>query len=801
LSKEKIQTVCFWLLDINYEMLGDTPEIRLWGISDKNERIVVLDRSFRPYFYAILDKNSKVEEVKERILKNELVRRHIIAIEFLQKKFFGQPVKVLKITCREPPAIPKIRDEVKLIKGIEDVLEADIRFYMRYMIDNEIFPCSWHEVNARELSNDKGWQVDKVFLALSPPKLKIDKKKLPSLSVYAFDIECYNVHGEPLAERDPIIIISRVYNGSDKVILTARDKNDKELLNNFVKDIKRLDPDIIVGYNSNRFDWPYVIERSKRVRVKLEVSRSNSTPAQSVYGHFSIVGRANVDLYDFAEEIYEVKVKTLENVADYLGVFSKDERTKIEKSRIYQYWDEKEKREILLKYSLEDAESTYGIAEKILPFAIQLASIVGLPLDQIGSASVGYRVEWYLMRQAFKYGELIPNRIEKAYETYKGAIVLEPKPGIHENIAVLDFSSMYPNIMIKMNISPDTYVPPGTEVERSEVNVAPEVGHRFRKEPPGLYKKVLERLLDARSQIRREMKNLKPNSLQYKLLNERQRALKIIANATYGYCGWTGARWYKREVAEATTAWGRKLIRETIALARKLGLEVIYGDTDSLFIHYEKNKIEQFIQLVEKELGFDIKIDKIYKRVFFTEAKKRYCGLMEDGRIDVVGLEAVRGDWSELAKEVQEKVIEIVLKNAEPNNAVKYVRKVINELKNQKIPLEKLIIWKTLSKKIEEYEVDIAHVRVAKMLMKLGYKVSKGEKIGYIICKGGGEKLSEKVKPYILVKNYNEVDTNYYINKQIIPAAMRVLKYFGITEQQLIKGEKQTSILEFFGGS
>jgi len=164
----------------------------------------------------------------------------------------------------------------------------------------------------------------------------------------------------------------------------------------------------------------------------------------------------------------------------------------------------------------------------------------------------------------------------------------------------------------------------------------------------------------------------------------------------------------------------------------------------------------------------------------------------------VVGVEAVMGVWSELAKEIQEKVIDIILREGKPVKAVKYIREIINKLRNGEIPLEKLVIWKTLSKKIEEYEVDIAHVRVAKMLMRAGYKISKGEKIGYIICKEG-EKLAEKAKPYIFVKDYSDVDVDYYIQKQILPVALRVLKYFGVTEQQILKGEKQASILEFFG--
>jgi len=785
----------FWILDVNYGLVGSIPEIRLWGIAEDGSRIVVLDRSFRPYFYLLVEEGRE-EDVK-RTVEKHASRFRILKVEVVDKRYFGRPVKALKVTCQIPKDVPRIREELARLPGVKEVLEADIRFYMRYMIDNDIYPSAWHEVEAEEIEKPAGWDVEKVYLAKRPPKF-VTSDAPPPLLVYAFDIECYNKLGEPIAERDPVIIIASATNKGDKAIFAAEDKNDRTIIQRFVEDLRRKNPDIVVGYNSNRFDWPYLITRARKNKVRLDVSRSGGAPAQSVYGHYSITGRANIDLYDFAEDIYEVKVKTLENVADYLGVKSKNERVIIEGAYIYKYWDDPKLRPKLIEYAEDDVESTLGLAEKFIPFAIQLSSIVGLPLDQVGAASVGYRVEWHLMRQAFKFNELVPNRIERPYEKYKGAIVLKPKPGVHKNIAVLDFSSMYPNIMISKNISPDTYVPPYEDVPLDEVYVAPEVGHRFRKAPAGFYRRVLERLLEARKRIREKLRELSPESPEYVVLNERQKALKVIANATYGYCGWVGARWYKREVAEATTAWGRKFISETIRQARKIGLDVIYGDTDSVFVRYDKAKVEDLIKWVERELGLEIKIDKIYKKVFFTEAKKRYCGLLPDGRIDVVGLEAVRGDWSDLAKDVQEKVIEIILKEESPQRAVEYVNKVIEDLRKGNIPLHKLIIWKTVTKRIEDYEVEAPHVAAAKILIQMGYQISKGEKIGYIVCKGG-ERISERAKPYILVNNYDEVDVEYYINNQIVPAALRILGYFGVKETQLVGKTPQKSLLEFFG--
>ncbi len=787
----------FFILDVNYQVVGREPHILLWGITDDGKRVVVREIRFRPYFYILPRENADLKALIEKIRRLQTARSPIISLEVIERKFYGRPRKVIKLTTVIPDQVPKYREEIKKLPEVEDCLEADIRFYMRYIIDHGLQPCNWHEAEVEEVRKTPGFRVDKEYRLVGRIK-PIEMIQRPKLKILAFDIEVYNPLGNPIASKDPVIIISTVNSDGEKRQFVARDKDDRPVLRSFVNYISEYDPDIIVGYNNNRFDWPYLVDRGKYIGVKIAVARNGGEPAPSVHGHISIVGRANVDLYDFAEEIPEVKVKTLENVADYLGVMPKDKRVIIHWTEMPRCWDDPKKRPIFLKYAMQDAESTYGLSEKFLPFAMQLSSLTGLTLDQVGAASVGYRVEWFLMREAYKANELVPNRVERAYETYRGAIVLEPKRGIHEDVAVLDFSSMYPNIMIKYNVGPDTYVREYEDVPDEECWMAPEVKHKFRKHPPGFFKRVLSMLISLRKEVKELMKKYPPDSPEYRLYDERQKALKILANAMYGYMGWTGARWYCKPAAEAVTAWGRETIRKAIAIAKELGLEVIYGDTDSLFIKYDEEKVKKFIERVEHELGFDIKVDKIYKRVFFTEAKKRYCGLLIDGRIDIVGFEAIRGDWADIAKEVQEKVIEIILKERSVDKAVEYVRNVIAELRKGKIPIDKLIIWKTLTKRLEDYAVDAPHVAAAKRLIEAGGRVTVGEKIGYVIVKGSG-KLSDRAVPYFMAKP-NSIDVEYYIDRQIIPATLRILEYFGISERILktVAVGMQKTLFDFF---
>ena len=138
--------------------------------------------------------------------------------------------------------------------------------------------------------------------------------------------------------------------------------------------------------------------------------------------------------------------------------------------------------------------------------------------------------------------------------------MLKPKPGLHDDIAVLDFKSMYPNIMIRYNLSPDTYVAPQAPEPQGGVYQAPEVNHRFRKAPPGFYKEALIFLIQVRSQITGSDEGINPGTVEFSVLDARQKAVKIITNAAYGYAGWTGARWYIKPVAEAASAWGRYTI-------------------------------------------------------------------------------------------------------------------------------------------------------------------------------------------------------------------------------------------------
>ncbi len=780
--------ITFWLLDINPKIENVSVELWLWGVDANGNRVLVIDRNFTAYFYAVVKEDFDPSKTAREIMR--AYPASIVKAEVAERSFFGKSVQAIKVYCKVTTETEKLAKQLRGLEGIKECLEDDIRISMRYIIDNNVSPCTWHEVEAEEEENKSGVRVDKLYAAKSTPK-QLERVDKPQLKTLSFSMISYSREGSPKPDRNPVVIISTVTStGEENQFLAADDMNDKPVIQQFVTYVCQFDPDIIGSFGANTQDWEYLIKRSHRLEKTFDADRGRKEPHTSVYGHVSFTGIANVDLADFMDVFPEVKVKTLSNLAYYLGIMKNQSGIDIEDVEFADYWDDQQKRETLKQFSLNNARKIQGSANLLLDFAMQLSSLVSLPLDHVMTAAVGFRVEWFLIKQTRKIGELIPRRVEQPYRSYVGGLVLKPKPGLHDNIAVLDFKSMYPNIMIRYNLSPDTYIAPDEPEPLGGVYEAPEVKHRFRKAPPGFYKEALTYLIEVRNKIRLEMKTLKPSTVEYSILDARQKAVKIITNAAYGYAGWVGARWYIKPVAEAASAWGRQTILSATHLAEDKGLTIIYGDTDSIFLTNDENKLLELKAEIKKNLGLEVEVGEVYKRIFFTEAKKRYAGLRLDGTLDIVGLEVIRGDWAEVAKKVQEHVLEIILKEQSPRKAVAYVHTVIEELKQRKIPFRDLIIWKTLTKPPDQYAIKAPHVEAAKMLREKGWRLTGGDKVGFVILAGKG-RLYNRVKPYVFAK-YDEVDVDYYVTNQVVPAAARILGFFGVTEKELISEKKES---------
>jgi len=777
------------LIDADYVTENGNAIIRLW-CKDEEGVFIAYDRKFKPYFYALKEEGIQAEDILKisRQTKTEVISPE--KIEELSLKYLGREVEVFKIYVKHPQHVPKLREDVS---SFCEVREADIPFVYRYLIDKNLACMDGIVFEGKEVDGKlRSYEIEKIE--------REERTDYPDLKVMAFDCEMLTNLGMPDPEKDPIIVIAVK---TDDYMEIINGDNEREIIERFVELVKKHDPGIIVGYNQDKFDWPYIKKRAERLKVKLDIGRDGSDLTIKG-GRPKIAGRLNVDLYDIAMRTIDVKIKKLEKIAEFLG--KKIEIADIEAKDIYRHW-KKGDREKVLSYAEQDVLHTYYIAEELLPMHYELSRMIRIPLDDVTKSGRGKQVDLFLLSEASRIGEIAPNPAEYA-QRYEGAFVLEPARGLHENVVCLDFASMYPSIMIAYNISPDTLN--GSD----DCFVAPEVGHKFRKQPDGFFKRILQMLIQRRREIKKKMKELDYDSPEYRLLNIKQATLKVLTNSFYGYTGWNMARWYCRECAEATTAWGRHFIKTSARIAEEMGFRVLYGDTDSIFVKKDnlgfkelEKEVRKLIKRLSKELPVQIEIEDFYTTTFFVE-KKRYAGLTIDGRVVVKGLEVRRGDWCELAKKVQRDVIETILREKNPEKAAEYIKDVISKIKSGKIPIQDYIIYKGLTRRPERYESIQAHVKAAKKAASKGIIYSVGSKIGFVVLRGSGN-IGDRAFPADLIDDFDgenitdmegnkyRIDKDYYIENQVLPSVMRILERFEYNESQL-KGVEQKTLDSFW---
>ncbi|MBI1973735.1 ribonuclease H-like domain-containing protein [Candidatus Micrarchaeota archaeon] len=751
---------------------------------------IIAEASIEPYFYL----------VREHGLTHSQVEKcaGVTRVEEVEKEELGRKRKYFRVFVKEPALVPQVSEA---FENVADHRENDVSFVYRYLIDNNLYA---------------GRMYDFDVVAGRVKAAKPLENATPDLRMLSFDIETYAPRGRmPDAKKDPAIIIG-MKNGKTHVMSWKEDKlrNEKEMLQEFVKSVKHYDPDVIVGYNSSNFDIPYLLKRAQANKVKLLLGRDATEPLlrKGMRSGADINGRVHLDAYDGVEFLTIIGALRLpKNDLDsiYFELRGKH-KVPIDKSRIGEMWDAGGKQlDLLRRYNEEDTIAAYEIGREILPLYLELSKIIGLPLYSVSRMSASQMVEWMMVREAFLRGEVTPKRPDRhavsarMANPIKGAFVKLPEEGLHERIAVCDFRSMYPSIIISHNLGPDTLDCSCC----SKPFVAPEVGHKFCTNRKALMPHVLEKLIDERLAVKKEMKNHKPGSEAYRSLHFRQWALKIIANASYGYLGFARARWYSREAAESTTALGRKYIHETMDKAEKAGFKVLYGDTDALFLKLENKSVEdskKFVDKINSELPgrMELEFQGYYPRGLFVTkreggaAKKKYALIREDGTIEIKGFEFVRRDWANVAKEAQEQVITAVLREGDTKKAVDAAKKFIELVRKRKLGVEDVKIYTQLVRKPSAYEQQAPHVKAAKRLLEAGYDVSAGDVLEYVVIEGEGS-ISDRSIPVQLLGD-KRYDPEYYINNQVLPAVMKILKELGISEEELRGKGKQQDLKNWF---
>jgi len=778
------------ILDIDYIMLGERGIIR-FALKTSEKVYELIDKSFYPYFY-LIPANDRIS--KEMLASFEIPEAKVRQVEERRAYLFGKEVRVFQVFTDNPRNIPALSEAMR---EFGECYEHDIVFWKRYIIDKDISPLKGVKVSAHE--EDGKLVVDNIE--------SVSLNEI-ALSHVSFDIETYNPKGVPRPEKDPVIMISYT-NGSDSKVLTTKKiekdfvlifENEKSLIQGFSNIISELDPDIIAGYNSSNFDLPYLLARSKATKANFSIGRLSGDVKKEHHGLIEAVripGRVNLDIYNVAKFVSVVgaaekliKVNNFKLDEIYTAVTGKKKKM-VERKDIWRLWDSNELDE-LAEYSLGDSLVLDELYDFFIPLELEVAKVSGTTLGEAAISTTGQLVEWLLMREAHKNNQIIPNKpsdeeIERRLANpVEGAYVKTPEAGIYKNIAVLDFRGLYPSIIVAHNIDPSTICNDCTDYYESPIGV------RFRKEPIGIAPKLLKSLIEERIEVKKAYKKDPDN----KALGARNMALKILANSFYGYLGYARSRWYSRECAGSVTAYGRQYIMNVINEAEKSGFKSLYTDTDSVFLLLEgksKDDVFAFLKKINSMLpsGMELELEDFYtsgvfvgKRSGDVGAKKKYALLSENGRIKIRGFELVRRDWADIARETQRKVLELILKEGSKEKVIETVREVIEKLRSGNVPIKELVIHTQLRKSIRSYDVTSPELAAAKKAIERGQKKVdelEGTTIGYVITKHGNT-ISEKAELEEFATDY---DADYYIEHQVIPATLKILKELGYSADEL----------------
>ena len=785
------------VVDADYVLEDGRSIIRL-TVRNESNIYPIYDMLFYPYFYLMPDNDdvSGVElEKVETSFNGERITVH--SVEEKRMNARGVIKKIFKISTSQSKNVPKLGDA---FKKFGKVYEHDIVFWKRYLIDKQISPMAG--IHA-EISEENGRLHIKEIAGTKASKI--------GLKSLCFDIETYNPAEVPRPEIDPILMISYAY-GEEKGVLTTKKidrdfvryfESEKEMIEEFSRIIRDNEIDAIVGYNSSNFDMPYLIKRAEKLKADFNISRYGSMPKQEHHGlleTIKIPGRINVDAYHIAKFVSTVgaseKLQRANRftLSEVYAAISGSQKKMVDRKNIWQIWDGSDAdREELADYSLGDAVSLKTVYDFFMPLEIEISRVTGTTLGEACISTTGQLVEYFLMRYAFNNNEIVPEKPSE-YEIgirnanpIEGAYVKAPEAGIYKRIAVFDFRSLYPSIIIAYNIDPSTlYRGSGEYNEASN-------GVRFIKSPEGIVPKALRILLKERGQVKDAYKK-NPNDV---FLGARSQALKIIANSFYGYLGYARSRWYSRDCAGSVTALGRAYIAKTIEAAEAAGFKVLYADTDSCFLLLGDRPNQDALEFVKgynKTLPdtMELELEDFYVSGVFVGkkgvekggAKKKYALLSESGRIKIKGFELVRRDWSNISRETQKRVLDTILKDGNKEKAVSIVKEVVKRLREGDVDIGDLVIRTQLRRKIDSYDGKSPELSAAMKAISAGVKTKEemeGSTIGYVVTRSGSS-VSDKAMLAELAEDY---DPDYYINHQIIPSTLKILKELGISEEEL----------------
>ncbi|OAQ61381.1 DNA polymerase delta catalytic subunit [Purpureocillium lilacinum] len=742
-------SLCFQAIEAEEGTLhGGLPTVKLFGVNERGNSVLLHVTDFRHYLYVASPPTFQPQDCASFCVYLETqIAQHKPAIHSValvtRENIYGfagnQQCPYLRITVTDPKFINVVRSTIESgranwkgkWKGV-DGRKFPVPQPQTDTYRPQIPGMSWVEAPAKSYkmipSHDRQSrcqieaQVSYLHLIAHDPVN--EWAKMAPLRILSFDIECAARKGIfPEANCDPVIQIANIVttygekqpfirnvfclDTTHAIVATQVLEFDREeaMLSAWQNFLVRADPDVITGYNIANFDFPYLLDRAKHLKVSgFEYwSRNLNVPSKSKETSFSskqmgnrdtkttnINGRLQLDLFQLIQRDHHLRSYSLNSVcANFLG----EQKEDVHHTMITELFNgTPESRRRLALYCLKDAYLPQRLMDKLscLENYTEMARVTGVPFNFLLSRGQQIKFISQLYRKAFEQKLVIPNmKANGSDEQYEGATVIEPIRGYYDvPIATLDFASLYPSIIQAHNLCYTTLIDKPTitrlGLKRDEDFIVTPNGDTFvtTRQRKGLLSQILEELLMARKQAKRELA-VEKDPFKKAVLNGRQLALKISANSVYGLTGATTGKLPCLEIASSTTSFGRQMIEKTkeevekkytIANGYSHDAQVIYGDTDSVMVKFGTRDLTEAMKLGQEASQYvsshfvqpiRLEFEKVYFPYLLIN-KKRYAGLYyttpeKYDKMDTKGIETVRRDNCLLVQTVIEKVLKMIL--------------------------------------------------------------------------------------------------------------------------------------------
>ena len=799
----------------------------------------------KPYCYSKLSPDEIPTEISER--DDVIDIKQVKLLDILHDK----PINVSKILVKDPLAIGGTQTS-KSIRNLIDTWESDIKYYETYLYDSSLIVGKYYKIENDavvpydlEISDEtklslKTMLLDKQSDTNLPDTKQFDEhvsqwanllnQPIPKIKRISLDIE---VESEIGRIPDPKIAEKRItavgFEGSDglKQVFVLRKSGIEEGVNELLPGVKIVFYEetkekemildtfelmkkypLLITYNGDGFDLPYLYNRASRLGIDrqknpLYMMRDSATLTDGVHlDLYRTMSNRAFQIYAFGQKYSDFSLNSVSK--GLLGEEKIDYGVELNDLTLYQ----------TANYCQNDARLTYNLTgfnnDLLMNLLIVISRIARMPIDDISRMGVSQWIRSLLYYEHRQNGILIPRRQELDNRSsnvvneavikdkkFRGGLVVEPVEGIHFDVTVMDFASLYPSIIKVKNLSYETV---RCSHDACKKNTIPQTNHWVCTKKNGLTSVLIGSLRDLRVNYYKNMAKKDTLTVEEKqLFTVVSQALKVILNASYGVMGAEIFPLYFLPAAEATTATGRHIILDTIDKCKESGIGVLYGDTDSLFVKKPTPKqIEDIITKAKMDHNVELEIEKEYRYVVLSGRKKNYLGVTKNGKVDVKGLTGKKSHTPPFIKTLFYELLDILseIKTAEEfkrakNKISDKITECARKVQAKEIPLQDLAFNVMISKAPRDYTKTIPqHIRAAKQLESIR-EIKKGDIISYV-------KILNKpgVRPIEMARK-SEIDTSKYM--EFMESTLDQLTSSMDLDFDTILGKpKQTGLEQFF---